>query len=609
MKQEHLRNVAIIAHVDHGKTTLVDGMLRQAGVFRAGQAVAERVLDSGDLERERGITILSKNTAVVYAGVKINIVDTPGHADFSGEVERILSMVDGALLVVDAFEGPMAQTKYVLRKALQAGLKPVVVINKIDRKEARPLQVADAVLDLFIELGADDDQLEFPVLYASATRQVAGADPAAPGEDLRPLFAAILRHVPPPVGGDAPLQFRVTTLDYDDYIGRIAIGRVVSGALHAGMPVAVARLDGRIERSKVATLFTFEGLRRVETARVGVGDIAAVAGIDQIMIGETVTDLEHPAPLPPITVDEPTITMTFRTNDSPLVGQEGTYVTSRQLRDRLLRETERNVALRVEPTDSPDAFQVAGRGELHLGILIETMRREGYELAVSRPEVIMKHEDGQRLEPLEQLTVDIPEEYLGVVMEKLGVRKAEMLDMTNSGTGHLRLEFIIPARGLIGYRSEFLTDTRGFGVLNHLFYGYGPYRGDIATRRRGSIVASEEGQATAYALLQLQDRGVFFITPGTRVYQGMVVGEHTREQDIDVNVCRQKQLTNIRSSTAEQTEKLPAPRLLSLDEALEHVGSDELVEVTPTSVRLRKALLSPGARERAAKGKPPRVPG
>ncbi len=605
MKRHDLRNVAIIAHVDHGKTTLVDGLLRQAGTFRANEQVAERVMDSNDLERERGITILSKNTGITYKDVKINIVDTPGHADFSGEVERIMTMVDGCLLIVDAAEGPMAQTKFVLRKAMEAGLKPVVVINKIDRADQRIAEVEDEVLELFIELGADDEQINYPTLYASARDGVAKYRLEDEAKDLQPIFETILEHIPAPEGDpDAPLQAMVTSLDYDEYVGRIAIARIRQGTVKAGQEVAVAKLDGSVVKFRAAQLFGFQGLKRVPMEEASVGDIIAMTGLESVNIGETITDPEQPSPLEPIKVDEPTLQMTFRTNDSPFAGRDGKYVTSRHLRARLFKELERNVALRVEETDSPDAFIVSGRGELHLSILIETMRREGYELGVSKPEVIYQYdEQGNRLEPLEQLIIDVPEQYMGTVMEMLGNRKAEMVNMTNSGTGHVRLEFIIPARGLIGFRSEFLTMTKGYGIMNHLFYGYGPYRGDIVTRHRGSLIASEAGTATAYALYQVQDRGTLFIEPGTEVYQGMVVGEHSREQDLDVNVCKTKHLTNIRAAGSDEALRLEKPKLLTLEEALEQIADDELVEVTPKAIRLRKQYLDPHIRSRIAKGK------
>lgn len=612
VQRDDLRNIAIVAHVDHGKTTLVDGLLRQAGTFRAHEHVQDRVMDSGDLERERGITILAKNTAVVYGGVKINIVDTPGHADFGGEVERILSMVDGVLLVVDAFEGPMAQTRFVLQKALAAGLKPIVCLNKIDRADARPAAVLDAVLDLFIDLGADEEQLEFPVVYASgkegwATLSVDEAMALAAGEGareqgLRPLFETILAHCPPPPGdADGPLQLLVSNLDYDDYVGRIVIGRIGHGQLRAGDTVAIAHRDGTLTRGRVAALFTYDGLQRRQTEHAAAGEIVAVTGLGAANLGETVTDPDDPRPLPPLAVDEPTLRMTFRTNDSPFAGRDGQFLTSRHLRDRLFRELERNVSLRVEETDSPDAFQVSGRGELHLAILIETMRREGYELAVGQPQVITRRENGELLEPIERLTVDVPEEYTGAVMERLGERRAELQDMRTTSPGQNRLEFLIPARGLIGFRSEFLTLTKGYGLMHHLFDGYGPWRGDIVTSHRGSMIATDHGKATTYALHSLQERGQLYIEPGTEVYPGMVVGQHAREQDIEVNVCRTKHLTNIRSATAEQTLRLDAPLRLTLEAALERVAADELVEVTPGGIRLRKMLLDPQAREKARK--------
>jgi GTP-binding protein len=605
MKRTDLRNVAIIAHVDHGKTTLVDGLLRQSGTFRANEQVAERVMDSNDLERERGITILSKNTGIIYNGIKINIVDTPGHADFSGEVERIMTMVDGCLLIVDASEGPMAQTKFVLRKAMEAGLKPVVVINKIDRPDERITEVEDLVLELFIELGANDDQINYPVLYASSRAGVAKYKMEDEAVDLKPIFNTIIDNIPCPEGDpEAPLQAMVTSLDYDEFVGRIAIARVRQGTVKAGQQVAVAKLDGTVAKFKAAQLFGFQGLKRVPLEEASIGDIITMTGLESVNIGETITDPERPAALPPIKVDEPTLQMTFRTNDSPFVGKEGKYVTSRHLRARLFKELERNVALRVEETDTPDSYTVSGRGELHLSILIETMRREGYELAVSKPEVIFHiDEHGDKLEPIEHLVIDIPEEYMGPVMEALGNRKAEMSNMNNNGMGQLRLEFLIPARGLIGFRSDFLTMTKGYGIMNHLFHGYGPYRGDIIGRQRGSLVASETGTTTIYGLYQVQERGVLFIDAGTEVYQGMVIGENSREQDMDVNGCRTKHLTNIRSSGTDDALRLEPPHILSLEEALEQIADDELVEVTPKSIRLRKQWLDPAIRARLAKGK------
>ena len=598
--REDIRNVCIIAHVDHGKTTLVDALLKQSGVFRENQEVVERVLDSNELERERGITILAKNTAIRYRGVKINIVDTPGHADFSGEVERIMGMVDGALLVVDAAEGPMAQTRYVLRKALAAGLKCIVVINKMDRADARPREVVDEVFELFLNLEASEEQLDFPIVYASAREGKASLSPDDPGQNMQPLFEAIIRHVPAPRGEiEGPLQLLVTTLDYDDYIGRLAIGKIWQGRIVTGATVGIAQPTGAVRRGKVVKLFNYEGLRRQDIEEATVGEIVAVAGLEQVAIGETITSLENPSPLPGVVVDEPTIKMTFSVNDSPLAGQEGTYVTSRHLRARLFKEMEKNVSLRVEETADPDRFEVSGRGELHLGILLETMRREGYELQVSRPRVILKEENGQTLEPIEHLTIDVPEEYVGTVMESLGLRRAELLNMSGAGTGQIRLEFLIPARGLIGFRSEFLAQTHGYGLMNHVFHGYGPYRGEIASRPRGCLIATESGEATTYALHALQDRGVFFIEPGTRVYPGMVVGENPRGNDIEVNVCKRKHVTNVRSSTQEETLRLDPPRLLTLESALEFITDDELVEITPKSIRIRKRILDSTARYRA----------
>lgn len=602
MIRNDLRNIAIIAHVDHGKTTLVDGLLRQAGTFRANEQVAERVMDSNDLERERGITILAKNTAVTYQGVKINIVDTPGHADFGGEVERILSMVDGALLVVDSFEGPMAQTKFVLRKALENGLKPIVCINKVDRSDARPEEVLDEVLDLFIELGADEEQIDFPVVYASGRDQWAKKSLSDESDDLKPLIDTILEHCPPPEGDpDGPLQIMVTSLDYDEYIGRIIIGRIRQGKIRSGDWVGIFHRDGVNEKVKAGQVFIYQGLRRLAAEEAGMGEIVAVSGLESANLGETVTDSENPHPLPVLTVDEPTLSMTFSTNDSPFAGKEGSYVTSRHLRDRLMKELEKNVALRVEETDSPDAFKVSGRGELHLAILIETMRREGYELSVSKPEVITRVEGEHLMEPMELLTVDVPEEFMGAVIEMLGTRKAEMINMGAAGTGHMRMEFLIPARGLIGFRSDFLTMTKGYGIMHHLFHGYAPHKGDLPGRLRGSMIATDSGEATTYAIHNLQERGTLFINPGTLVYTGMVVGEYSRENDIEVNVCKTKHLTNVRSSTAEQTLRLDPPRVLSLEEALEQIAEDELVEVTPKSIRLRKKQLSSQDRERSRK--------
>jgi GTP-binding protein len=604
MQRNDLRNLAIIAHIDHGKTTLVDGLLRQAGIFRPGQDVAERVMDSNELERERGITILSKNTAVEYRGITLNIVDTPGHVDFAGEVERILGMVDGCLLVVDAFEGPMAQTRFVVKKALEAGLLPILVVNKIDRSDARPEQVVDEVLGLFIDLGANDEQIDFPVIYASAKQQVASLDPKGPFESLQPLYEAILEHVPVPEGDpEAPLQMLVSSLDYDEYIGRLAIGRISQGTLTAPRQVAFGSPGETLKKGKVAQLFRFEGLSRKAVESATVGDIVSLSGLAEVGLGQTITEIERPALLPGLSVDEPTLAAMFLVSNSPLAGTEGKYVTSRHLNDRLMREKERNVALRVNPTDSPDVFEVCGRGELHLSILIETMRREGYEFCVSAPRVLTKMVDGQVHEPLEQLIIDLPEENLGPVMETVGLRRAEMINMSGSGTGRLRLEFIIPARGLIGLRSDILTLTRGYGIMNHLFHDYGPWRGEIAGRTRGSLVASEAGEATTYALHNLQSSGVFFIDPGERVYAGMVVGEHCRPGDLEVNVAKKKHVTNIRNSGAEESLRLEVPRRHSLEQALEYIEDDELVEVTPQSIRIRKEILDVHVRNRIRKEK------
>jgi len=598
----NIRNLAIIAHVDHGKTTLVDGMLKQSGIFRSNENVMERVMDSNDLERERGITILAKNTAVVYRGVKINIVDTPGHADFGGEVERALSMVDGVLLVVDAFEGPMPQTRFVLRKALELGLCPIVVVNKVDRADARPVQVVDMVFDLFVDLGASDEQLDFPIIYASARNGVAGPEPDQLTDSLQPLFAAIVDHVPAPTGEAAePFQLLVANLAYDNYVGKYAIGRVLRGTLVAGDPVAVIHADGKIERGRVNKVFVFEGLKKTETTQASVGEIVALSGLENVNIGETITHPDHAEQLPVISVDEPTLAMTFLVNNSPFAGREGQFVTSRKLRERLFRELDTNVSLRVEETDSPDSFKVAGRGELHLSILIENMRREGFELQVSKPVVILKKIDGKVHEPVEHLVLDLPEECMGGVMERLSRRKAEMLDMAPTGPGQLRLEFHIPARGLIGFRSEFLTETRGNGVMNHTFSGYQPYKGEIPSRFQGALVAWEDGDATTYGLNAAEERGLLFIIPGTKVYEGMIVGQNNREDDLEVNVCKKKHLTNIRSSTAEDAIRLKEPRTLSLEEAIEFIADDELVEVTPKSIRLRKKLLKKNERQRAGK--------
>ncbi len=601
MERTDIRNVAIIAHVDHGKTTLVDAMLRQSGVFRTNEQVAERVMDSNDLERERGITILSKNTAVLHSGVKINIVDTPGHADFGGEVERVLNMVDGVLLLVDAFEGPMPQTKYVLRKALEQKLKPIVVINKIDRPDQRVDDVEDEVLELFMELDADDDQLDFPVVYATARDGIAKLNMADESSNLEPLFKLLIENIPAPKGDiDGPLQVMVTTLDYDEYVGRIAIGRVVRGRMKNGQNVTV--LDGETQRKgRIGRLYGYEGLKRREVEDAAMGDIIAVTGLDDVNIGDTIADTENPEALPTIAIDEPTLSMLFSVNTSPFAGREGDFVTSRHLRDRLFREVETNVSLRVDETDSADSFKVSGRGELHLSILIETMRREGFEFQVGKPEVIYKTIQGQRCEPMELLTVDVPQDFMGAVMEKLGTRKAELINMGEI-SGYLRMEFVIPARGLIGFRNELLTSTKGNGIMNHVFHGYAPYKGDIQGRTRGALVAFEPGETTGYGIYSVQDRGVMFITPGQEVYTGQIVGENAREQDMDVNPCKKKHVTNMRSSSADEAIRLTSPRIHSLEQALEYINEDELVEVTPKSIRLRKAILDRTARARAKKG-------
>ncbi len=594
------RNIAIIAHVDHGKTTLVDAMLKQSHIFRKNEQIAERVMDSGDLERERGITILSKNTAIFYKGVKINIVDTPGHADFGGEVERVLNMVDGVLLLVDAFEGPMPQTKYVLRKALEHKLKPIVVINKIDRPEARVDEVYDEVLELFMELDADDEQLDFPVIYTAAKAGIAKRDIHDESKNLQPLMDTILKEIPPPAGElDAPLQLVVTTLEADDYVGKIAIGRVQRGKIKSGETIALMS-EGGIKKAKVGKVFTYDGLNRVETEEAQMGEIVALTGLSEVSIGDTVADVEHPEALPSIRVDEPTLSVTFGVNTSPFAGTEGQFLTSRHIRDRLFKEAQTNVALRVEETDSADVFKVSGRGELHLSILIETMRREGYEMQIGKPEVVYKLINGQKYEPIENLTVEVSQDYMGTVMESLGRRKAELKNMQNVA-GYMRLNFLIPARGLIGFRSELLTSTRGNGIMNHIFHGYEPYKGDIPGRSRGSLVAFEQGETTGYGIFNLQDRGVMFIEPGQKVYEGMIVGENSRDMDIDINPCKQKHQTNIRSSNSDEAIRLVPPRFMSLEQAMEYINDDELVEVTPKSIRLRKAILDRTVRGRAAK--------
>lgn len=584
-----IRNVAIIAHVDHGKTTLVDALLKQSGIFREGEDVPDCVMDSNDLERERGITILSKNTAVRYKETLINIVDTPGHADFGGEVERVLGMVDGCILIVDANEGPMPQTRFVLKKALEKGLRPILVVNKIDRPNADPNKAVDKVFDLFVELGADDDQCDFTTLFASGLSGFAKENLEDEATDMQPLFEAVLHHVPPPVGDiNKPLQLQVTTLDYSDYLGRIVIGRIHNGVLKAGQQAALVKDNGEIVKSKISKLMGFEGLARVELPEASAGHIVAVAGFADANIGETITSPDDPQALPLIKVDEPTLQMTFSVNDSPFAGLEGQFVTSRQIRDRLTRELETNVALRVEEGDTAEKFLVSGRGELHLGILIETMRREGFEFQVSQPQVIYREINGQPCEPYEYLVLDVPEEAVGGCIERLGQRKGEMQDMQTGANNRTQLEFVIPARGLIGFRGEFIRISRGEGIMNHSFLEYRPFSGELETRYNGVIIAFEEGVSTFYALKNAEDRGVFFIKPTTKVYKGMIVGEHNRPQDLDLNVCKTKQLTNHRSATGDELDQLQAPVDMSLERALEYIGSDELVEVTPQSIRLRK---------------------
>jgi GTP-binding protein len=590
--REDIRNIAIIAHVDHGKTSLVDCMLKQSGIFRDNEEVGERILDSGDLERERGITILAKNTAIEYNGVKINIVDTPGHADFGGEVERVLKMVNSVLLVVDAFEGPMPQTRFVLHKALELNLKPIVVINKIDRPDARPHEVLDEIFDLFVELDASDEQLDFPVVYASAKEGIAKMELDDNGSDIKPLLDTIVCHVEPPVGDpDAPLQMMVSTVEPDEYVGRIAVGRIERGRINYGQRVAVCRKDGSISYAKIGRLYSYRGLKRIEIKESLLGDIVAVSGIEDINIGETICDDQNPEALPFVEIEEPTMSMTFSANNSPFAGTEGEYFTSRHLRDRLYREIQTNLSLKVEETDSPDAFKVSGRGELHLSVLIETMRREGYEFQVSRPEVIYREINGVKYEPMEQLIIDVPEEYMGAVIEKLGPRKAEMLNMHNMNNGYVRMEFKIPSRGLIGYKSEFMTDTKGNGIMHHIFMDYEPYKGDIPTRQRGSLVAFEDGETTVYGLYNAQERGTLFVGPGVKVYQGMVVGENLRGDDMDINVCKKKHMTNMRSSTADEALRLVPYREMSLEQCMEFIGDDELIEVTPKNIRMRKRVL------------------
>ena len=596
--RDDIRNIAIIAHVDHGKTTLVDAMFKESHVFRSNEKMDERVMDSNDLEKERGITILSKNTAVMYDGIKINIVDTPGHADFGGEVERVLKMVDSVLLVVDSYEGPMPQTKFVLKKALELELKPIVVINKIDKPDARPEEVIDEVFDLFVELGANDEQLDFPIIYASARNGFARYNVEDTNEDMQPLFETIIKHVAPPEGYlDAPFQMLVTTLDSNVFVGKIALGKIHRGKVKKNQNVALVSNDGTTKNYKVTNIFVYNGLKREETDEAGFGDIVAISGVTDANIGETIADAENPEALPFVHIDEPTLSMNFMVNDSPFAGQEGEFVTSRHLRDRLMKELETNVSLRVREI-TPDCFEVSGRGELHLSILIETMRREGYEFQVSKANVIYKEENGKKLEPMEYLTIDVPEEFMGPVMEKLGPRKAEMVNMTSAVNGYSRLEFVVPARGLIGFRNEFMTDTKGNGIMNHVFEGYGPYKGDIPSRSRGSIVAFETGDAIAYGLFNAQDKGQLFIGAGVPVYQGMVVGVCGRAEDLDINVCKGKKLTNTRASGSDDAVKLVPPVVMSLENCLEFINNDELVEVTPQNIRMRKTVLDSGERRR-----------
>ena len=596
--RDDIRNIAIIAHVDHGKTTLVDAMFKESHVFRSNEKMDERVMDSNDLEKERGITILSKNTAVMYDGIKINIVDTPGHADFGGEVERVLKMVDSVLLVVDSYEGPMPQTKFVLKKALELKLKPIVVINKIDKPNARPEEVIDEVFDLFLELGADDDQLDFPIIYASAREGFARYNVEDTNMGMEPLFKTIIDHVEPPKGYiDGPFQMLVTTLDSNAFVGKIAIGKVHRGKVKKNQSVALVRQDGTKSNYKITAVFGYNGLKREEIEEAGLGDIIAVSGIMDANIGETIADASNPEALPFVEIDEPTLNMNFMVNDSPFAGKEGEFVTSRHLRDRLMKELETNVSLRVKEI-TPDCFEVSGRGELHLSVLIETRRREGFELQVSKPNVIFKEENGKKLEPMEYLTIDVPEEFMGAVMEKMGPRKAEMVNMTSAVNGYTRLEFVIPARGLIGFRNEFMTDTKGNGIMNHVFEGYAPYKGEIESRSRGSIVSFEQGEAIAYGLFNAQERGRLFITPGTPVYQGMVVGECSRAEDLDINVCKGKKLTNTRASGSDDAVKLVPVTTLTLEQSIEFIGNDELVEVTPESIRIRKRYLDAAERKR-----------
>ncbi|MGX1264792.1 GTP-binding protein [Rossellomorea marisflavi] len=602
-----LRNIAIIAHVDHGKTTLVDELLKQSGIFRENETVSERAMDSNDLERERGITILAKNTAIQYKDTRINILDTPGHADFGGEVERIMKMVDGVLLVVDAYEGCMPQTRFVLKKALEQNLTPIVVVNKIDKDSARPEEVIDEVLELFIELDANDEQLEFPVIYASAISGTASTDPDPSKQDetMQCLYESIIENIPAPVDNrQDPLQFQVALLDYNDYVGRIGIGRVFRGTMRVGQQVSLMKLDGSIKSFRVTKIFGFLGLKRVEIQEANAGDLIAVSGMEDINVGETVCPVEHQDPLPVLRIDEPTLQMTFLVNNSPFAGREGKFVTARKIEERLLSQLQTDVSLRVEPTDSPDAWTVSGRGELHLSILIENMRREGYELQVSKPEVIVREVDGVKCEPVERVQIDIPEEFMGGVIESLGQRKGEMLDMINNGNGQVRLVFMVPARGLIGYSTEFMTLTRGYGIINHTFDSYQPLQqGRVGGRRQGVLVSMETGKTTQYGIMQVEDRGTIFVESGTEIYAGMVVGENTRENDITVNITKMKQATNVRSATKDQTVTIKKARIMTLEESLEYLNDDEYCEVTPESIRLRKKILDKSERERAEKKK------
>ncbi|MGG3466521.1 translational GTPase TypA [Neobacillus pocheonensis] len=603
--REDIRNIAIIAHVDHGKTTLVDQLLKQSGTFRSNEHVEERAMDSNDLERERGITILAKNTAIQYKDTRINILDTPGHADFGGEVERIMKMVDGVLLVVDAYEGCMPQTRFVLKKALEQNLTPIVVVNKIDRDFARPAEVIDEVIDLFIELEATEDQLEFPVIYASAINGTASTDPEKQDENMQSLYDSIVEHIPAPIDNrEEPLQFQVALLDYNDYVGRIGIGRVFRGTMKVGQQVALMKLDGSVKQFRVTKIFGFFGLKREEIQEAKAGDLIAVSGMEDINVGETVCPVEHQEALPILRIDEPTLQMTFVVNNSPFAGREGKYLTSRKIEERLRAQLQTDVSLRVENTDSPDAWIVSGRGELHLSILIENMRREGYELQVSKPEVIVKEVDGVRCEPIERVQIDVPEEHTGAVMESIGARKGEMLDMVNNGTGQVRLIFNVPARGLIGYTTEFLTMTRGYGIINHTFDSYQPMvQGNVGGRHQGVLVSMESGKASTYGIMQVEDRGTIFVEPGTEIYEGMIVGEHTRENDLTVNITKVKQATNVRSANKDQTSVIKKPRIMTLEESLEYLNDDEYCEVTPESIRLRKKILDKNEREKMAKKK------